>query len=1079
MFSSVAKPAPKKRARSFEEVLGVKLLPIIGVTIGVLGVGFLVGAKWGDFPHWLRVAIVYAGGFGLLAGGIFLERKARYRILGRSLIGGGWAVVALVTYAIANLAALRVLENKDVDLFLLLAVIGAMVWHTLKYSSQLVTGAGFLLGFIAIGMNPSPPYNLIAGAILITGMTVVVVRRQWFELEVVGIVASYANHFIWLYGVYEQQGQRSIFPHHGASVALVIGYWAIFRASYLMRSISGREKESVSTFAGLLNPILFLIVMKYQGFHPEWAWRLLLGMGAVEFLLGQLPVSRRRRAPFQVLSSLGVALLVASPLVKGSGNALEVLWLAGAEAFLLAGIFTRERLFRGFGVIISFLTVLYAVPVRILPLAQQIANGQPHRDGQISLVLVAIAAALYANAHLTRRFWPDLFQEELDDLSLSALSFVASAFAVGAVYAYVGDSVVAVALAILVAWLTVTGKMFSIAEMTYEAHWIAAVAFIQVVIADRSLVEITWLRIPERVLAFASVAGLLYLSSRFVRLSETLGRAIFSGAYAWAATALLTLVIWFQAADWAVAVLWIVLGLALSFVGQTLKRADLKWQAFVLVMLSTARALTINMNLTATWPHINYRLVSVSVIALGIYLLARFAPLTQVRPLYTVAGTLLLAVLAFNEAPAPWTAVAWIALALVLALAARWWKDRALLWQTHFLSALATGWTLYANFDPQYRGSRVQWITVGITALVLYALTWLTDVAAVIEDERMCQAYAWAGSLLVSWLAWYQLPAISVSVAWGMFALLLFEFPDLAKLVKVDVGRFAASWRAQAYVALAGSFVHIFIANFNAPGWGPTAYGVAPLAVIYFYVYWRLEKCEPSKLEKAVGMEFWLACLGTATLAAIARFELPPDTIVIGYAGLVVGTLLVAWLARRQIFLFQALVMLGVTAFRISMNNFYHLNEHFDSNLSSAIWAIALLACAVPLAFQVRKNAATTGTPSWFSWFSLHPEQPMFFVPVVLLAALLFLKLYGPKVTGAWVLEGFLVFVFALWAKERSFRLAGLSLVLVGGLKLVAYDVFFFHNVMVRALAWIGTGAVIALLGFIYSSRPGALRDYL
>jgi hypothetical protein len=828
----------------------------------------------------------------------------------------------------------------------------------------------------------------------------------------------------------------------------------------------------------VLSPILFLIVMKYQGFHPEWAWRLLLAMGAVEFLLGQLPVSRRRRAPFQALSSLGMALMVAAPLVRGSDNALEVIWLAGAEAFLVAGILTRERLFRGFGVIISFLTALYAVPVRVFPLAQQIADGKPHHDGQISLVLVAIAAALYANAHVTNRFWPHLFEEELEHQSLSVLSFIASVFAVGAVYAYVGDSAVAVALAILVAWLTATGKMFSIAEMIYEAHWIAALAFVQVVAADRSL-ETAWFRLPQRVLAFASVAALLYLSSRYVRLSETHGQAIFAGAYAWGATSLITLLIWYQAAPWAVAVLWIVLGLALSVVGQALKRTDLKWQAFVLVMLSTVRGLMINMNLAASWSHMTYRLISISLIALGIYLLARWAPLKGIRPFYTAAGTLLLAVLAFKEAPAPWTAVAWVSLALVLALAARWWKDRALLWQTHFLAALAAGWTLYANFDPQYRGKSEQLITVGITAAVLYALTWLTDIAAVIEDDRMCQAYAWAASLLVSWLAWYQLQPNAVSLAWGIFALLLFEFPDLAKAAKIDVGKFAASWRGQAYVALAGSFVHIFYSNFNVSGWGPAAYAVLPLAPIYFYVYWQLARREASRLEKTVGMEFWLACLGTATLAALVRFELPADAVVIGYAGLVVGTLLVAWLARRHIFLFQALVMLGVTAFRISMNNFYHLNEPFGSSLSAAIWAIALLACAVPLAFQVRKNASAAGTPGWFRPFVLYPEQPLFFVPVALLAVLLFLKLSGGWVTIAWGAEGFAVFVLALWAKERSFRWAGLSQLMASVIKLAAYDIFFFPNWQVRALTWIGIGLLVLVVAFLYGKNREALRDYL
>jgi hypothetical protein len=203
--------------------------------------------------------------------------------------------------------------------------------------------------------------------------------------------------------------------------------------------------------------------------------------------------------------------------------------------------------------------------------------------------------------------------------------------------------------------------------------------------------------------------------------------------------------------------------------------------------------------------------------------------------------------------------------------------------------------------------------------------------------------------------------------------------------------------------------------------------------------------------------------------------------VVIGYAGLVVGTLLVAWLAHRRVFLFQALVMLGVTAFRISMTNFYHLTEPFGSSLSSAIWAIALLACVVPVAFQVRKDYAskTRTVPGLIDALAARPELPMFFVPVALVAVLLFLKLSGSKMTGAWVFEGFVVFLFALWAKERSFRWAGLSLVLLGGLKLVFYDAFKFHNHGVQALAWVGTGAVIASIGLIYGRNREALREYL
>src|SRR5262249_25938641 len=102
-LSRAAQPVVKKPRRSFEEVVGIRLLPIIGIVIVVMGVGFLMGNRWGSFPAGLRVLILYVAGLGLLAGGIFFERKDRYRILGRGLIGGGWAVTAATTYAIANL----------------------------------------------------------------------------------------------------------------------------------------------------------------------------------------------------------------------------------------------------------------------------------------------------------------------------------------------------------------------------------------------------------------------------------------------------------------------------------------------------------------------------------------------------------------------------------------------------------------------------------------------------------------------------------------------------------------------------------------------------------------------------------------------------------------------------------------------------------------------------------------------------------------------------------------------------------------------------------------------------------------
>src|SRR5262249_13117793 len=131
-------PVVTKPKRSLEETLATIWFPIIGVIIIVVGVGFFINLGWNRLPEWGHAVVLYLGAFSLLGGGIFFEGRDRYKNLGRMLIGGGWAVMAGATYAIANAKAFKILPSREVDLGLLLAVVTAMVLHTLKYKSQMV-----------------------------------------------------------------------------------------------------------------------------------------------------------------------------------------------------------------------------------------------------------------------------------------------------------------------------------------------------------------------------------------------------------------------------------------------------------------------------------------------------------------------------------------------------------------------------------------------------------------------------------------------------------------------------------------------------------------------------------------------------------------------------------------------------------------------------------------------------------------------------------------------------------------------------------------------------------------------------
>src|SRR5207245_9413155 len=94
---------------------------------------------------------------------------------------------------------------------------------------------------------------------------------------------------------------------------------------------------------------------KYQSAYTEWAFWALLAIGGVETVLGQLPVTRRRRSAVVVLCTIGVILLIAAFPFRYSGTRLAVLWLLDAEALLLIGVWTGEIVFRRLGALASLL----------------------------------------------------------------------------------------------------------------------------------------------------------------------------------------------------------------------------------------------------------------------------------------------------------------------------------------------------------------------------------------------------------------------------------------------------------------------------------------------------------------------------------------------------------------------------------------------------------------------------------------------------------------------------------------------------------------------------------------------------
>jgi len=311
--SPVATPvratAPAKSKQNMEEFIGGQVLLKVGIVILVIGTIWLLAYTFGGTPAG-KVFLGLLGSCVLLGLGVWIERRERYRIFGRSCIGGGWAMLFATVFSMYYVEAARVLpftrSGETIDFVLLFLVAGGMIGHSLFYSSQRITSLAFGLGFLTVAISHSNVISLAAEAILALALVVIVHRRRWYEMEVFGILAAYITHSIWLMPIIEPMGgQKHDFPEYTASIALLGAYWLTFRGSYIWRDIASKHQGNVSTLSAILNTVLLLVVAKYQSSHPEYAFPALLTLGGVEFLLGQLPFVKKRRAAFVVLSIVG------------------------------------------------------------------------------------------------------------------------------------------------------------------------------------------------------------------------------------------------------------------------------------------------------------------------------------------------------------------------------------------------------------------------------------------------------------------------------------------------------------------------------------------------------------------------------------------------------------------------------------------------------------------------------------------------------------------------------------------------------------------------------------------------------
>ena len=676
-----------KSAIDIEEALGTNWLPKVGISFLVLGIAFLLALQLKTMGPAGKVLVGYVISAVMLGAGIWFERKSRYRILARVGVSGGWALLFWMTFAMYHVDATRVLPSQVLDLVLMLLVAAAMVWHTLRYRSQVVTGLAFILAFSTVTISHSTVYSLSAGGVLALALVIIVGRMQWFELEIFGILASYLNHYLWLRPIIEpMRGHRHPFPEFAASAGLLSVYWIIFRVSYVFRSPGNERQEHISSAAAVLNTVSLLLLFKYQSTHPAWAFWALLTIGAVETLLGQLSITRRRRSAVIVLSTLGVILLLAAFPFRYSGSNLSVLWLLEAEALLLIGVWTREVIFRRLGFLASSLVAGQMIAVNAARVLGMRMDGADVRsDLPLAMVFGIAAAVFYADAHWVARRWNTLFVHVIDKRLTLYLSYIASLMGVIGLWIAFPEAWTAVAWCAFGLALAIAGRRFAIPELGYQAYAAGAAAVVRVLTINLETTSSVH-RLSLRLLSIGSVALLLYATAWATRKESddqaavpyfSNWRVVVRDAYTWAASFLLGLLAWYELRPAGVAVAWVIGGLLLFEFGLSSRSRALRLQSYVAFLASFTRIFFVNLNASGSPGEISPRVYTLIPLVFAYFYsywrlsqadseVTRLEHKLHAAEVCSYLATITLAALMRFEIEADWVAGAWAALAVVL-----------------------------------------------------------------------------------------------------------------------------------------------------------------------------------------------------------------------------------------------------------------------------------------------------------------------------------------------------------------------------------------------------------------------------
>ena len=388
-----------------EKFIGEKMLQYVGTLILGLGVVFFLIWRAQHTSPAERAFMATVAGAALVALGAWVRSRPPYDRLSGALIGGGWSVLYITAYAVFHFPAVKIVDSATVEMVLLLASAGGMVFHALSTGSRALRLYAFSLAYFLLLFCRADVASFDLFLVLLGASALIAVESGEADVLIPSLIGFHANYLpTYFHTIGLPAADRTMANFIQPFGWLAGGYLIVALLPMIPRTrtrLMTEGQKSILDGALCLNAALFAVIGASMG-RVYWGHASLqrAAMMSLFFLLpatGHLWALGRRSMSASLGGVIPLTLLAAAIFEMPDPMWKLFAWVGVSTGWVFIGLFLDQPVWRAAGLAMSVLTFFFYWEVAS-------RGEEPRRAAAMALFVFAATSYFFSRFH---RLWLD------------------------------------------------------------------------------------------------------------------------------------------------------------------------------------------------------------------------------------------------------------------------------------------------------------------------------------------------------------------------------------------------------------------------------------------------------------------------------------------------------------------------------------------------------------------------------------------------------------------------------------------------------------------------------------------------